>query len=84
MPMIARTAQKILKKYLKSFPAVVLTGARQVGKTTLLKMSLSKTHRYVLLEDPDVRAQALEDPRSFSWGFSGAMAKKEIGVACMV
>ncbi|MBI1871682.1 MAG: ATP-binding protein [Chlamydiae bacterium] len=55
----------ILEEYLRSFPAVVLTGARQVGKTTLLKSLLSKSHRYVLLEDPDVRGQAQDDPRSF-------------------
>ncbi len=63
--MFKRAAESLLKEHVKTFPAVVLTGARQVGKTTLLKNSLSKTHRYVLLEDPDVRAQAQEDPRSF-------------------
>ncbi len=54
-----------LNRYLGSFSAVVLSGARQVGKTTLLKTVLGKSHRYVLLEDPDVRAHALDDPRGF-------------------
>ena len=63
--MFVRTASQIFDQYLKNFPAVVITGARQVGKTTFVKTKLKKTHRYVLLEEPDIRALAIEDPRSF-------------------
>lgn len=63
--MYKRLISNTLDRYLRTFPAVVLSGARQVGKTTLLKTALRKTHRYVLLEDPDVRAHALSDPRGF-------------------
>ena len=59
--MLART----LAKAVKSFPAIVVTGPRQSGKTTLLKMLFSKTHRFVSLEDPDVRIRAKEDPLHF-------------------
>jgi predicted AAA+ superfamily ATPase len=48
-----------------SFPAVVLTGPRQSGKTTLLKHLFEESHRYVSIEPPDVRAVAIEDPRGF-------------------
>ena len=57
--------EKIFLKSVKTFPVVILTGARQTGKSTLCKTLLHKTHRYVSLEDPDIRRQALEDPRTF-------------------
>jgi len=58
---LARTIQKAIK----SFPAIVVTGPRQSGKTTLLKMLFAKSHRFVTLEDPDVRMRAKEDPLRF-------------------
>ena len=63
--MFPRLILQSLNRYLKTFPAVVITGARQVGKTTLLKESLSRSYNYVLLENPDTRAHALSDPRGF-------------------
>lgn len=63
--MIKRDFLISMKSFLKTFPAVLILGARQVGKTTLIKESLSQTHKYVLLEDPDTRELALNDPRSF-------------------
>lgn len=47
------------------FSAIVLTGPRQSGKTTLLKHLFDQTHRYVSLELPDVRTAAAADPRAF-------------------
>lgn len=46
------------------FPAVVVTGARQTGKTTLLTR-LFPGHRYVSLDLPAQAQLAEEDPRSF-------------------
>jgi len=46
------------------FPAVSAIGPRQSGKTTLVR-SVFPDLPYVLLEDPDTRAFAEEDPRSF-------------------
>lgn len=63
--MFRRGIEAHFKKIVRSFPAVVLTGARQTGKSTLCKALFGKTHAYVSLEDPDVRRLALEDPRTF-------------------
>ncbi len=45
-------------------PVVTIMGPRQSGKTTLCR-ALFPDHEYHSLEAPDVRAQALEDPRGF-------------------
>ena len=60
-----RILGQVIQRALKTFPAIVVTGPRQSGKTTLLKALFSKTHRFVSLEDPDVRIRAKEDPLQF-------------------
>ncbi|MCL1916984.1 MAG: DUF4143 domain-containing protein [Peptococcaceae bacterium] len=48
-----------------SFPAVMIAGARQVGKTTLLKQLMGAEREYVSLEIPGNRLMAVEDPEAF-------------------
>jgi len=48
----------------QKFPVITLTGPRQSGKTTLIKM-IFKDKAYVSLEDLDNRLFALNDPKSF-------------------
>jgi predicted AAA+ superfamily ATPase len=60
-----RMLARVILRAVRSFPATVVTGPRQSGKTTLLRMLFSKTHKFVTLEDPDVRMRAKEDPLGF-------------------
>ena len=62
---ITRSIEPVLKKAAAEFPAVVLTGPRQSGKTTVLKHVFSDSYQYVSVEPPDIRIAAREDPRGF-------------------
>lgn len=62
--MIKRSVEKTLKKLVKGYPAIAITGPRQSGKTTLAKMVFND-RPYVSLENPDIRERALEDPKNF-------------------
>ena len=63
--MIPRSIEFAVKKAMKTFPAVLLTGPRQSGKTTLLKERFSRTHKFVSLENPDLRDRLRQDPIGF-------------------
>jgi predicted AAA+ superfamily ATPase len=63
--LLPRTLSGLLEKAVKGFPAVLVTGPRQSGKTTLLRSHFGATHRYVSLEAPHVRERALADPVGF-------------------
>lgn len=54
-----------IRRALKTFPATLVTGPRQCGKTTLLREAFGSTHRYLSLDRPDVRARATADPVGF-------------------
>lgn len=60
--MYTRNSVNRLQHLARQFPAVLILGARQVGKTTLAR-SAFPAHSYLDLEDPGTRALFAEDPR---------------------
>lgn len=68
MKYIPRWLEARLAEALKSHPVIVLTGPRQVGKSTLLENAhILKDWRYLTLDDPDILEQAREDPKGLFW-----------------
>src|SRR6202165_4924562 len=63
MRYIPRQLAPVLLDASRHLPAVVVTGPRRAGKTTLLRRLFPKA-RYVLLEDPDIQARVRSDPRT--------------------
>lgn len=63
--MIPRHLKQKLIDLAKSYPVLALTGPRQSGKTTLVKEVFSPSHKYVNLENLDMREYAKSDPRAF-------------------
>lgn len=62
--MIKREAESLLRSLAAEFKAVAVVGPRQSGKTTLVR-SVFADKPYVSLENPDARAFATQDTRSF-------------------
>ena len=63
--MIKREAKTIVERISKTFRVLLVTGPRQVGKTTLLTQCLSNDMNYVSLDDEVLREQAINNPKTF-------------------
>jgi uncharacterized protein len=64
MRYIRRKLETVVRQAARHFPALVVTGPRRAGKTTLLHQLFPKA-QYVLLEDPDIQGRIRSDPRAF-------------------
>ncbi|OGL14570.1 MAG: hypothetical protein A3K12_01435 [Candidatus Rokubacteria bacterium RIFCSPLOWO2_12_FULL_71_19] len=64
MRFIPRLLGEEIRRAARHFPALIVTGPRRAGKTTLLRR-LFPGATYRLLEDPDVVARIRSDPRAF-------------------
>ncbi len=66
MSYIKRNLEKVVSQVTKEYPVVLVTGPRQVGKTTMLKKLMEGTDRgYVTLDDLNERSLAKSDPELF-------------------
>jgi uncharacterized protein len=67
---IPRDLTKVYQLTIKQFPAVLITGPRQSGKSTFLKY-ISRDTPYITFDDPLNREFALQDPNGFLDQFGG-------------
>ena len=66
MEYISRNLEAVVMQVTREFPAVLVTGPRQVGKTTMLQKLMEGTDRkYVSLDDLNERSLAKTDPELF-------------------
>ena len=65
----------------EQFPALLLTGPRQVGKTTFLQHLCEENRAYITLDDPASRSLANEDPALFMKRFEPPVLIDEIQYA---
>ena len=87
MVYIKRAVEGTIEQISTMFPVLLVTGPRQVGKTTLLQ-KLAETQRelgvdrkYVTLDDPDVRYLAKKDPALFMQRYTPPVLIDEIQYA---
>ena len=69
-PLFRRTMEPHLRRLVRQYPVVFLTGPRQSGKTTLSRVAFPR-FAYSSLEDIDEREFARADPRGFLARFEG-------------
>lgn len=87
MTYIKRTAEDTVAQISKMFPVLLLTGPRQVGKTTLLQRlakmqeDIGIKRKYVTLDDPDARYLAKHDPALFLQRYTPPVLIDEIQYA---
>lgn len=78
---IERHLEKTVQKMNATFPVILITGPRQVGKTTLLEKMSETGRRYVTLDNPLVRELAQRDPALFIQRYAPPVIIDEIQYA---
>lgn len=78
---LPRTLESVVPAIAAQFPALLLTGARQVGKTTLLRRLSEGSRAYVTLDDPLILTLARTDPALFMQRFPPPVLIDEIQYA---
>ncbi|MEA3458280.1 MAG: ATP-binding protein, partial [Candidatus Thermoplasmatota archaeon] len=78
--MIPRSITPAILEALSDTPVVLLNGARQTGKSTLMQWLAKETHpaRYITLDDAAVLSAARSDPTGFLAGFDGPVVLDEV------
>ena len=78
---IKRAIENTVANISTMFPVMLLTGPRQVGKTTLLQKLSEENRKYVTLDAPDVRYLAKNDPALFLQRYTPPVLIDEIQYA---
>ncbi len=76
-----RTLSSSLEKLNKTFSVVLLTGPKQIGKTTLLKHASKGKREYISFDNLTLRNQAKEDPELFLQKYQTPLLIDEIQYA---
>lgn len=80
MNLYSRQMKPLIQALIKQFPVVLVTGPRQVGKSTLLQ-EISEDYQYVTFDDPMVLSMAKNDPSLFMLNYSGKLILDEVQYA---
>ncbi|WGE70715.1 ATP-binding protein [Actinobacillus equuli subsp. haemolyticus] len=80
MKLYSRQMKLLIEALITQFPAVLVTGPRQVGKSTLLQY-ISKDYQYVTFDDPMVLSMAKNDPNLFMLNYAGKLILDEVQYA---
>ena len=78
---IQRAIEETVLNISKTFPVLLVTGPRQVGKTTLLRQLAAPERKYVTFDDPDIRLLAKKDPALFIQRYTPPVIIDEIQYA---
>ncbi len=79
--MFKREIESKFKNISKTRKVTLLTGARQVGKSTFIKSIKEKERTYVTLDDLNLRNLANEDPKLFLSNYNGPLIIDEVQYA---
>ena len=79
--MYDREVKERIKKINNTFRVLVVTGPRQVGKTTLLESMMPKNMTKVSLDDETLRKEAQENPKIFLDSYSTPLFIDEVQYA---
>lgn len=81
MKYLKRALEEEILRVSKSYPVVLVTGPRQVGKTTMLRKIAEDGRNYVSLDDMFIRQLAKDDPKLFLQRYKAPLIIDEIQYA---
>ena len=83
MSYIKRNLENVVRQVTREYPVLLVTGPRQVGKTTMLQKLMEETERgYVTLDDLNERNIAKTDPELFLQLHKPPVLIDEVQYAC--
>ena len=79
--MIEREMTERFKRLSNTRKVVLITGARQVGKSTFVKSIKEEARKYITLDDLNLRELAINDPKLFLMNNQGPLIIDEVQYA---